>query len=99
MQQLQQPQQQLPARTAIEYTCRLLRSYGVEQLTPELIRQAKFDTPTVSEHHVMLSSSAGVATHSSLCRLLGIHQLCTTCAMFSAKPIIFAPPVMTTDWH
>lgn len=37
----------LPARASIEYTCRLLRSYGVD-LTAEALRQAKFDSDTVS---------------------------------------------------
>jgi hypothetical protein len=32
---------------AVQYICRLLRSYGVAQLSPELLRQAKFDFPQV----------------------------------------------------
>ncbi len=38
----QHASKRMPARGAIEYTCRLLRSYGVESLNAELLRQAKF---------------------------------------------------------
>lgn len=37
---------QNPAK-AVQYVCRLLRSYGVDQLSPELVRQAKFDAQMV----------------------------------------------------
>jgi hypothetical protein len=34
---------------AVQYVCRLLRSFGLgDQLTPELLRKAKFDIPAVS---------------------------------------------------
>lgn len=35
------------AQASIQYTCRLLRGYGINNLTPEVIRQAKFDAPAV----------------------------------------------------
>lgn len=54
-QQLQQQQlnsfrqQAAPnAAKAVQYVCRLLRSYGIDTLTPELVRQAKFDAAEVS---------------------------------------------------
>ncbi|KAF6252611.1 hypothetical protein COO60DRAFT_513932 [Scenedesmus sp. NREL 46B-D3] len=65
--QQQQPQQLLPARAAIEYTCRLLQSYGIDQLTPELIRQAKFDAPAACRpllqalHDLAVCLAAGLA--------------------------------------
>jgi hypothetical protein len=46
-----QPTTLNPAK-AVQYVCRLLRSYGVgpKQLSPELVRQAKLlDAPTVSD--------------------------------------------------
>jgi hypothetical protein len=36
------------AAKAVQYVCRMLRSYGIDTLTPELVRQAKFDAPEVS---------------------------------------------------
>ncbi len=38
----------LSARDTIQFTIRILRSYGIDNLTPETIRQAKFNAPAVS---------------------------------------------------
>jgi hypothetical protein len=55
-QQQHQQQQQIGARQqtapnaakAVQYVCRLLRSYGIDTLTPELVRQAKFNAAEVN---------------------------------------------------
>jgi hypothetical protein len=41
------PGPQQPALQAVQHVCRLLRGYGITHLTPELLRQAKFDAPHV----------------------------------------------------
>mgnify|MGYP001807243172 CR=1 FL=1 len=67
-----------PAK-AVQYVCRLLRSFGLgDQLTPELLRKAKFDIPAVSQPTQHLSSIQSQPTPLLLIPQTGLVYHCIT---------------------